>query len=548
MKKIYTLVCAMAAFTTLSAEKVQSKEDNVSEGFELKQLSIETNKTPDAPMLSEAEMLSNVRKVTVADGEKKTINDSQYYFTDGLMYAGVSPTGGLYYPKMIIPYADSVVWRSLYTNDVAPAWTVTTGQGTTVKEESSYTYSASYSIGNYYQPQVEAGTYTTDTTITQYEAYTYGGDYASKSYVMSGFRRGDGLPMTLCQMWRKGGQDMYQVGAGTAGKYCYGTNLVASSGRMDTMLQIVRGTAPMCIDGVYIPIYGQKTDSIGSMLPNDAKIKLELLAVEGNKIIMNDVLGTAYVGAEDFTQSASRQYTGTLYATFFVMEDEFEVSKSITTTNSFALMITGYNEQECNFGINSDYYCPINGTTYYKKNGKFTTLWNGDGNNLAISYDAYYPVLTDKEYQDFVPEKLEAPIGGELAFYSDTTTHQVIDLYTNTDYNDWEITAVDAEGNEVEWVKLVSDTTYYGSDDVVMIAFATEPLPEGTEYREAVVSISVDGITYSRTITQGTATGIKAIANEETKKSDDKKFVFKNNDLYINKNNMEFDLLGRKAK
>lgn len=550
MKKIYALTCALAAVANLSAQKIDSNADNAREMIsEFKNLSIETNRTPDAPFVSESEM---IKQAKAAQAEEETVY--QYYYADGMMHGGVSPTAGLYYPVILVPHSDSTVWHSYWKNDVAPSWCLTNSAKTPLAE-SSYEYVSIYQIGgDYYLPEVGEGTYTDSTNNIKYLAYTYGGPYASRAFLRYGATRETSYPMTLCGMWTSNpgsssGQDMYSVGAGSNGKYAYGTNLVVSSGRMDTIIQIVEGISPLCIDAVRIPIYGQSTDSIGSMIPEGAKVKLEIFPVEDRTIYMYQPLGTAYFTADDYTPANGYRYTGVINTSFMVDEDGFEVSKSITTTNSFALMITGFNETGCNFGIKSDYFCPKSETTYFKKDGKYSTIWSGGGNNLAISYIGYWPTLTDNWYQDEeVSETWEAPIEGGYATYTDSVVESSIYLYTNTNVIDWEFKCTDEEGKEVEWVTILSDTTgIYTQYNAVAIGYEAEPLPQGVTSRKAYASINVDGISYTRIITQGETTGIKAIAGE-AKKSSNEKFFIKNDKLYINKNGMTFDMLGRMVK
>lgn len=544
MKKIYALTCALAAVANLSAQKIDSNADNAREMIsEFKNLSIETTRTPDAPFVSESEMIKQAKAV---QAEEETAY--QYYYADGMMHGGVSPTSGLYYPVILVPFADSIVWHSYWKNDVAPSW-CSTNSAKTPFEESSYEYVADfYKIGGaYYLPEVGGGTDSTNNI--KYLPYSYGLPYPDRAHLSCGATRETIYPMTLCQMWTTDGQDMYSIGAGSYGKYAYGTNLVVSSGRMDTIIQIVRGISPLCIDAVRIPIYGQSTDSIGSMIPEGAQVKLELIPVVDNKIYSNQPFGTAYFTAEDFTPANGYRYIGVINTSFMVDEDGFEVSKSITTTNSFALMITGFNETGCNFGIKADYYCPKSETTYFKKDGKYTTVWTGGGNNMAITYIGYWPTLTDSWYQDEeVSETWEAPIEGGYATYTDSVVESSIYLYTNTNVLDWEFKCTDEEGKEVEWVTILSDTTgLYTQYNAVAIGYDAEPLPQGVTSRKAYASINVDGISYTRIITQGETTGIKAIAGE-AKKSSNEKFFIKNDKPYINKNGMTFDMLGRMVK
>lgn len=546
MKKFFFFACAIVAATTMNAaEQRLAKNDVIGlKMAEMQNLRIETTRKADAPSLTDAQ--------AAVDGPKKTTTvqatfyDSQYYYTPGMMHAGVSPTGGLYYPILNVPYLDSVVYYNYWTNTVEPAWYLTNSAHTQL-ESSSQTYVAYYGIGDYYLPEVGEGSQQSVTGDTTYffRPYSYGEAYAQRAYVASGAKESFNKPaMTLCQMWADTldgkQQDLWSVGAGSAGKYAYGTNLVISEYRLDTLAQLVRGMNPMKINALYLPIYGQYGDSIGSMLPNGAQVKVELFPIRNGRLFPDEPFATTYFSAADFTPATGYRNSGVVKIVFTEQDEQgATVEVPVFTPDSFGVMFTGFNEQNCNFGIKSDYYCPRANTTYYRNKGTWNTIWSGGGNNIALTFDAYWPFMSDHTYQDFeVPMTWTAPVEGGMALCQDTT--ESIYLYTNTDFANWTFFAKDTLGNDVDWVEVVTDLTNYTDQDIVEIGFQAQVLPAGVDYRVAEVGVKVDGITYSRIIEQGE----EPTALESTTATVKVQKVIENGQVIILRDGKRYNVLG----
>lgn len=550
MKKFFFFACALAAAATMNARdnRLVKNEMINEETIAMQDLSIETTRTADAPSLTDAQ--------AAVDGPKKVVasfDDSQYYYTPGMMHAGVSPTGGLYYPVLNVPFQDSLDYHNYWVNEVSPAWYLTNSAHTQL-ETSSETYKAFYAIGDYYLPEVGAGIQKSRTGDTTYNflPYSYGEAYAARAYVASGAYEGVKPAMTLCGMWADtvGGksQDLYSIGGGSAGKYAYGTNLTIQGYRLDTLAQLVRGISPMKINSIYVPIYGQSTDSIGSMLPNGAKVKVELFPIRNGRLFPAQPFATAYFSAADYTPTSNFKYIGVVKVVF-KEKDELGVETEVPvfTPDSFGVMFTGFNEQNCNFGVRADYYCPRTNTTYFRNKGSWSTIWTGGGHNIALTFDAYWPFLNDTRYQALdVPVIWEAPAAGGLAQYTDTMAQNSFYLYTNTDYDNWEYVAEDEAGNEADWIEVLTDTTgNYARWDAVRIGFRAQALPAGTAYRVAVAGVEVDGVFYGRIIEQGTKP--TAIENKyEAKVATEK--VIREGQVLIVKDEKVYNALGQEVK
>ena len=424
-----------------------------------------------------------------------------YYFTEGMMHFGYTPQFyGLLSSFIAIPYMDSVVWTNYYgpTN-----WYMQ--HNNELVAENSETYVTGYGLdGSYYLPYTTDHTLNVNGTDYQIKGYKYAAGNENGGYVASAtspiiISTGEMIPLTLCGMEtdpmnNESGADFYQIGAGARGTYAYGTNLIADTATKvtaDTLISTVRNLSPLKINAVNIPVYSDGTKAI---MPEDAEIKIELFAADLTKgiIYTDSLLGEAVATVENFLDLNGKM--GTISAIFQV-EDILGgmMDAPIVVEGDFVLQITGYNESGCNFGIFADYYTP-GGTTMYKVGGKYTPIFSASS-NLAVSYDAYWPVVAN----DTTLNEMNAPVAGGMTYYGDNEEDYVALLWTNV-YDiegAWEI-------ETPEWVSVYAvDTTYLTSNGAVMIAFEAEELPAELEGRKDVVSIDADGYVYELVIKQG---------------------------------------------
>ena len=451
-----------------------------------------------------AEYVANQKKVAAADYAAH-----DYYFVEGMMHSGLTPQFySLSMPLIMLPYMDSVVWTNYYgpTNWYSQA-------NDELVAENSETYVTGYGIdGMYYLP------YTTDHTLTQngqtynIKGYMYGeaagkgGAAVTSAYTPLMISTGEYVPMTLCGMEtstmnNESGNDLYQINAGARGAYAYGTNLIANTETgvtADTILPLVTNVSPLKISAINIPLYN---DGSKAVLPEGAEVKIEVFAADlTTGIIYTDsLLGEVVVTPENYLEVAPT--LGTISAVF-QKEDILGgmMDAPIVAEGDFVVQITGFNESGCNFGIFADYYTP-GGTTVYKVGGKYTPIFSASS-NLAIGYDAYWPVIVN----DTTINEMNAPVAGGMCYYGEDTEDYVAILYTNVyDVEDaWDI-------QTPEWVSVYAvDTTYLSQAGAVLIAFEAEELPAELDGRKEVVSIEADGFVYEMTIKQG------KVASDET--------------------------------
>jgi hypothetical protein len=435
-----------------------------------------------------------------------------YYFVDGMLHSGLTPQFySLSMPLIMLPYMDSVVWTNYY----GPTNWYMSHNDELVAEESE-TYVTGYGIdGTYYLP------YTTDHTLTlegetyNIKGYMYGeaagkgGAAVTSASTPITISTGENIPMTLCGMEtstmnNESGSDLYRIGAGARGAYAYGTNLIANTetgATADTILSTVRNLSPLKISAINIPLY---SDGSTPIFPEDAEVKIEVFAADLLRgiIYTDSILGEVVVTIDNYLEVNAT--LGTITAVFQV-EDILGgmMDAPIVVEGDFVVQITGYNESGCNFGIYADYYTP-GGTTVYCVDGKYTPIFSASS-NLAIGYDAYWPVLVN----DTTLNEMNAPVAGGMCHYGEDTEDYVAVLYTNV-YDVENAWAIETP----EWVSVYAvDTTYLSQAGAVLVAFEAEELPAEIEGRKDVVSIDADGFVYDFVITQGVVETETAVDN-----------------------------------
>ena len=440
-----------------------------------------------------AEYVANQKKVAAAD-----YADHDYYFTEGMMHFGYTPQWyGLLSSFIAVPYQDSVVWTNYY----GPTTWYSQAPSNTLLAENSETCVTSYWIdGTYYLPYTTDHTFEYNGETYNIKGYKYAAGNEDGAYLASAtapiiISTGEQIPLTLCGMQTdpmngNEGNDFYSIGAGARGTYAYGTNLLAdveAGITADTLISTVRNVSPLKINAVNIPVY---TDGSKAIMPEDAEVKIELFAADLNKgiIYTDSLLGEVVVTAENYIEVGATN--GTITGVFQV-EDILGgmMDSPIIVEGDFVLQITGYNESGCNFGIIADYYT-LGGTTMYKVGGKYTPIFSASS-NLAVSYDAYWPVAIAGLSQ----EALVAPVEGGIAL--DSAKYVAFAIYTNVyDVETWEI-------ETEEWLGFAMDTTGFSENGYVVAQITAEALPAEVEGRQGYVTIDADGYVLNIPVHQG---------------------------------------------
>jgi hypothetical protein len=426
-----------------------------------------------------------------------------------MMHAGVTPEGGMFYPFILLPYAETIVWtnhaQELVASGARPTWlleeaaTTWSEDGEEVAKE-SVTYETYYGcLGMAPTPATSDHTFTYQETLHNIKGYQYGSTNSAQ-YVISAVGPdmiSDGnCPMTLCGMYCDAihgseGHDYYMVGALPYGPYANGCGLTVDGKSLDTIGSIVRNVSPMKINQINIMVYNADKQGIEKMMPEGAEVKVEIFAADltEGKIYTDEPLYTTTITAENYTDIAG--YVGTLTAAFYE-EDLFGSLQEVPVMieGDFYVQLTNFNESGCEFGIYSDYHTP-GGTTVWTWDGEFTTLWSDGGGNLLISYDAYWPVVVNGAGS----EALVAPVEGGVAMDGE---YGAIALLSNV---------ADVESNWIfdapEWLELAYDESTWNQYGYVAAQVTAAALPAGETGRQGIITVEADGYVCEIVVNQG---------------------------------------------
>lgn len=483
MKKISLFVALAVAVMTTAQVQVTPEE------LELQKMEVKSIEMNKKITLEKWDAKNFAERVAAADYAYV-----DYYHMEGMLHGGLTPEWGGWGPMIMVPAYQFNPW----VNDMGPTtWThPTTGE---VWAENTDTLEGGYDVGLYYLPKTTDHVVTTADGDVTVKGYLYGSSKTNQ-YLVAGSNHmvaEELIPMTLCGMYcdpiyGSNGSDFYAVSAQPLGcDYSYGTDLTYQGISFDTISSVVRNINPMKINSLHMPIYHANDADLNAMLPDGAQVKVEILAADlAQGIIYTDsIYAETTISKDDCLDLGGG--SATLVAYFYEV-DIFGglMQVPVVVPGDFVVQITGYNESNCNFGFITDYYTP-GGTTLFTVNGNYTELWS-QGSNLAIMYNAYWPVAANGAGS----EVLVAPVEGGVAMDGE---YPAIAILTNL---------LDPESemyveNAPEWIETDLDFSTYAEGGYVQAQFTAAQLPEGETGRIGIVTVDADGFKLDIVIMQG---------------------------------------------
>ncbi len=461
------------------------------------------------------------------------------YYAPGSFHLGIYEGLGGYNIGLIqVPLMDSVRYINLYG---ATSWSV---KGNLAAENSA-SYTTSYWVnGLYYLPQTADHDLALNGNTYKIKGTMYGNGCKAQyvaSAMSSKWLNGENSYLTLCAMESdtiNGGSDFFMVGGRqSADPYQDGCGVhLDSADRVttaDTLGILVDNRGLMKIEKILFPIYKSDEKDESKVIPDNAVLRVAIFPITENGIDFSDTIAaTEMTRAKDFVNAGATWGTvGTLVAKFYAT-DIFGATTQVPVyvDGDFYVQLTNFNESGCDFGIYEDYYNAFTGTTVYQYKGKISPRYSrgmgGEyGQNLGVSFDAYWPTLINDTttiengalpVQQKDPWDLTAPIAGGFAFYGEDAENNASYLFSNVSPLEWTIDI------DVDWINPVVDTTYLSGNDLTIVAFEADELPEDVNSREAVVTIEADGATQVFNIIQ--QRGGSAVINTKQDELFDNKF------------------------
>jgi len=518
MKKIL-LVSALATAMLANAAGLENAKMR---NFASDSKKIETTSTPfewkDAKTIIKEHAAARAPQATEYDA-------ADWYDVPGSFHLGIYEGLGGYSVAIIhVPYMDSIEFINYY-GPTDWSW-----NGTLDTENSETVVIAPASVnGAYYTPE------TSNHEFNPKEAWGEGykdsvfhikgtqyGNGCSYQYVLcateSKWLNGENSYMTLCAMQTDtynepdyDGSDFWMVGNSkeTGDVYLNGTGVHLAKGdaaTVDTLGILVDNRGTMKIEQILFPIYNDgRADAVNKFIPDGAELRVALFPLDEEGIHFDDTIASTVMTNADYVSAgAGYEWLGTLHAKFHEV-DIFgtETDVPVWVTGSFYLQLTNFNETGCDFGIYSDFYCPTTATTVYQHDGMFSyhgraTAGGGAyGQNLGISFDAYWPTLVnDTACYELHADAYAAEEG--YAYYGEDPEDMIVWLLSNVNYEEWTYETED------EWIEpVLASTDYWEEYGAIALAFAVENLPEGESGRRGTIIFEADGATVEFTIIQG---------------------------------------------
>lgn len=419
MKKIYTILGAMALTVAMNAQQLTHIEKPLTQKLSIQKATLKESKK------SITSFANNMLPFKAPSAKEADTTLFAIYGVEGQMYMGSAMLSGYlpipYYVAQ--PFQDTILFQSIYgagtwKHDVLnddETYTTITVEDTSVLEYSIPSYGFDYhnpmlSIAPSQKPSKD-GSIIYNVTFRDYmpgyacEFYAPGEGYTPTN-LMAGYWYPEYL--TNCEMIsanpdnQKSAQDVWALYWDET-HFLYGTGLIDESyfgkGTVDTMgtiLAIPEGKC-MWVDTIMIECYSDEAASIEQAFPKDAKVQLTIYPIEigvdpktGETVqyLRHDsIIAQAVAGFEDLSGDNPKDF----FIQFVLKEEDafgYINPKPATLTQRCYAEFTGYNESKCNFIVLCDHQDHFtSGLSYIKKNDKYYTF----GPNSTFFFHAYYP-------------------------------------------------------------------------------------------------------------------------------------------------------------
>ena len=398
MKKISSLLL-VALFSVSAMAQVQSKAEQMMPAQMNAKHSVQMKGEMD---LTPATLNLTQNKKAAANAAAAAADTLDYLRPVGAFFVGMSSDLGLYYPRIICDTIDSLTFynnSALHTGNQM-YWWLNSAQGSFLDTTWNLVLDP-LPEAYYYYPMPSLVTVDADGENIL-NSYQYGSYHADNSVVLA--KPDYTMPLTTCAMYTDtliepdNGQDYWAVGAGTYGKYAYGSNLnvgtEAAPVYPDTLMVLFDNMSTMYMDSAFLTIYNYDANSIAEMIPAGATITLDLLPLgvqNGQTVILPTPISTATA-----TNTDAYVYNFSGGGVVASLNFAFGTKNSlggftptpITYSGPFVARLSGFSSNGCNFGIYSDYYYS-DYQTYFVINGNMTGLWKSP-NNILLSLNAMF--------------------------------------------------------------------------------------------------------------------------------------------------------------
>lgn len=312
-------------------------------------------------------------------------------------------------------------------------------------------------------------------------------------------------PITQCARYTEDprqseyGSDCYQVGAGSLGDYCYGTNTSNpwQNSKFDSLLVLFENPGVTNIDHITLALYTNASSYQGMFPGENDHVRLTVypggIVDKKMSVDWEHPIATTTANLDNFTPSTDQYGNPRTYGLLeFDFLEEDPVTGALTPApivveGNYVILLDEYNDGTANFGIFSDYYANgVDCNTLFpwfdiaEQKQYYSIVF---GQNILLNVVAYFPVFN-------------APT--EVKFATGETQKQ-FEVASNV----WFIAdeEEDIEWDAPEWIDVEIETIYEmvgeGEDAYYKHTFVnklTIKVEESSEKREGTIDFNAMGL------------------------------------------------------
>jgi hypothetical protein len=297
---------------------------------------------------------------------------------------------------------------------------------------------------------------------------------------------------------------------GTGKGYFFGTCLRAIDGTNGTKVNSLvnvyeKPMAPMVIFDVCL--FGVNTYNAKTPLPADKFLTLTVNKIDETGVITNEVLATSKIyGSDIITDEYNNVYLPFTFTTIDPITGR-ESPFNLVVKDAFAVVLSGLEQDGCDFGLLCDYKNLIEGKSYFTKIDALTGVSDGKLYSSSTKMNTYMMlnVLYDYLYTEPTTQIQTAPIAGGDAVDASGSVGAVINSFKDfTDVLTGDSLVWIDPATLPAWLTAAYDNSDYAEYGVLYVGFKAEALPAGLGGRSADVLIISEGAKTTITVNQGT--------------------------------------------
>jgi len=197
-----------------------------------------------------------------------------------------------------------------------------------------------------------------------------------------------------------------------------------------------------------------------------------------------------------------------------------ETPVSLIVKDAFAVVLSGLDQNGCDFGLLSDRDNKIEGTSFFTKVDASTGVSDGKYYSGSVNMNTYTMLNSyfNYLYPDPTSQSLSAPVAGGDAVDDKNNNGSAIYSYFN-------LTNANNSGDSIwidsvslpSWLTVTHDNSYFADYGALIFNFTATALPVGVAGRKADVVIKSFGAETTLHITQGIVSGVASIKIAKSK-------------------------------